>query len=110
MTTDSVSDPTDVRLPTGELPVLERQVAAPRRHFRFTLKLLLVLAVLYYFAFPLLPGFREAWGEFGRIEPALLVLGFSLEIVALWCYAPLMKAALGDAGEFCRSAACSASR
>ena len=94
-----MSDRTDLRLQTGELPVLERPVAESRRHFRFTLKLLLVLVVLYYFALPLLPGFREAWGEFGRIEPFLLVVGFTLEIIALWCYAPLMKAALGDAGE-----------
>ena len=94
-----MSEHTDVRLQTGELPVLERPVAESRRHFRLTLKLLVVLVVLYYFALPLLPGFREAWGEFGRIEPILLVLGFTLEIVALWCYAPLMKAALGDAGE-----------
>ena len=94
-----MSEHTDVRLQTGELPALERPAAEPRRHFRFTLKLLLVLGVLYYFAVPLLPGFREAWGEFGRIEPILLVIGFTLEIIALWCYAPLMKAALGDAGE-----------
>jgi uncharacterized protein (TIRG00374 family) len=94
-----VSEHTDVRLQTGELPALESPVVEPRRHFRFTLKLLLVLVVLYYFALPLLPGFREAWDEFGRIEPFLLVIGFTLEIVALWCYAPLMKAALGDAGE-----------
>lgn len=94
-----MSEHSDVRLQTGELPALESPEAEPRRHFRFTLKLLLVLVVLYYFALPLLPGFREAWGEFGRIEPFLLVVGFSLEIVALWCYAPLMKAALGDAGE-----------
>jgi putative heme transporter len=94
-----VSEHTDVRLQTGELPALEGPAVESRRHFRLTLKLLLVLVVLYYFALPLLPGFREAWGEFGRIEPILLVIGFSLEIVALWCYAPLMKAALGDAGE-----------
>lgn len=93
-----MSEPTDVRLPTGELPRLQES-DEPRKHFRFTLKLLLVLAVLYYFAVPLIPGFREAWGEFGRIAPFLLVLGFSLEIIALWCYAPLMKAALGDGGE-----------
>jgi len=98
-TTDSVSEPSDVRLQTGELPVLSQPVDEPRKHFRFTLKLLLFLAVVYYFVVPIVPQFFDAWDELGRVEPGLLVLGFSLEIVALWCYAPLMKAALGDAGD-----------
>ena len=28
----------------------------------------------------------------------LLIVGLGLELIALYCYAPLMKAALGDAG------------
>lgn len=94
-----MSEPTDVRLPTGELPALQPTPAEPRRHFRFTLKLLLFLAVLYYFAVPLIPDFRDAWSELRRVEPILLVVGFTFEVIALYCYAPLMKAALGDAGD-----------
>ncbi len=79
--------------------MLEPAVVEPRRRFRFTLKLLVMLAVLYYFVFPLLPNFGNAFLDLRHVEPVLLVVGFTLEMVALWCYAPLMKAALGDAGE-----------
>jgi uncharacterized protein (TIRG00374 family) len=75
-----------------------KDAAEPRRHFRLTLKLLAFAAVLYYFVVPLIPDFRNAWTELQRVEPVLLVVGLGLEIVALWCYAPLMKAALGEAG------------
>ncbi len=81
---------------TGELPTIPSE--EPRRHFRLTLKLVAFLAVLYFFVVPLIPGFRNAWTELKRVEPVLLVLGLLLELVALYCYAPLMKAALGDAG------------
>jgi hypothetical protein len=84
-------------LPTGELPALERD-GSPRRRFRFTLKLVAFLAVVYLFVIPLIPGFRSALEEVRRVEPGLLLLGLGLEIAALWCYAPLTKAALGDAG------------
>lgn len=85
---------------TGELPVMEREPGdEPRRHFRFTLKLLAFLAVIYYFVVPILPNFRDAFEDLRRVEPILLVVGLGLELVALYCYAPLMKAALGNAGE-----------
>ena len=71
---------------------------APRRHFRMSLKLLAFAAVVYYFVVPLIPDFRSAWSELQRVEPLLLVVGLGLELIALWCYAPLMKAALGEAG------------
>lgn len=74
--------------------------AEPRRKpFRFTLKLLLFASVLYYFVVPMIPDFRDALDDLRRVEPILLGVGLGLEIVALYCYAPLMKAALGDAGE-----------
>ncbi len=94
-------------LNTGELPSMPSSTSTratsgadePRRHFRLTLKLLAFLAVLYFFVVPLIPGFRGAWNDLKRVEPALLVLGLLLELVALYCYAPLTKAALGDPGE-----------
>lgn len=72
-----------------------------RRPFRFTLKLLLFVAVFYYFVIQstLIPDFRAALEDLRRVEPTLLGVGLLLEIAALYCYAPLMKAALGDAGE-----------
>jgi hypothetical protein len=93
-------DPVGERaLLTGELPLTEGEEIAQPRTFRFTLKLLAFAAVIYYFVIPILPRFTNAWSELGRVQPVLLVVGLGLEIVALYCYAPLMKAALGDAGE-----------
>ncbi|MGA1036081.1 MAG: hypothetical protein ACO3VI_12250, partial [Ilumatobacteraceae bacterium] len=84
-------------LPTGELPAIERE-SPPRRRFRFTLKLLLFSAVVYLFVIPLIPDFRAALDEISQVRPGLLLLGLGLELAALWCYAPLTKAALGDTG------------
>ncbi|NNE11836.1 MAG: flippase-like domain-containing protein, partial [Ilumatobacter sp.] len=98
------TDPVHDRiLLTGELPELERPPLdggdeSRRRPFRFTVKYVAFAAVIYYFVVPLIPRFTEAWSELGRVEPVLLVLGLALELMALYCYAPLMKAALGDAG------------
>jgi uncharacterized protein (TIRG00374 family) len=92
-----VTESSDAPVLTGELPVADSG-DEPRRRFRFTLKLLAFAAVIYIFVFPLIPDFRNAWTELGRVEPVLLIVGLLLELVALWCYAPLMQAALGDAG------------
>ncbi|MFZ9040528.1 MAG: lysylphosphatidylglycerol synthase transmembrane domain-containing protein [Ilumatobacteraceae bacterium] len=89
----------DTGLPTGELPAIDADDGPRRRPFRFSLKLLAFATVLYYFVVPLIPDFRNALFELQRVEPVLLVVGLVLEIVALYCYAPLMKAALGSAGE-----------
>ena len=95
----------DTAVPTGELPVIDRgrpetdDGGRRRRPFRFSLKLLAFATVLYYFVVPLIPDFRNALLELQRVEPGLLGVGLALEIVALYCYAPLMKAALGSAGE-----------
>lgn len=86
---------------TGELPALEKpegDAKKERRPFRFTLKLLVFATVLYYFVVPLIPDFRSAWDELGQMEPVFLVLGFSLQILSIWAYAPLTKASLGDGG------------
>lgn len=82
----------------AEAPPQAAPAAKPRRPFRFTLKLLVFVAVIYYFVIPLIPDFREALTELRRVEPALLAAGLGLELMALWCYAPLMQSALGDAG------------
>ena len=93
-------DAPDRRLVTGELPEIERPVTTPaRRPFRLTLKLLALVAVLYFFVLPLIPGFRSAWTELRRVEPRLLLVGFVLEVAALFSYALLTRAALGSPGE-----------
>jgi uncharacterized protein (TIRG00374 family) len=87
-------------LVTGELPEIQRpETATTRRRFRLTLKLVALVAVLYFFVLPLIPGFRSAWTELRRVEPRLLVLGFVLEIAALFSYALLTRAALGAPGQ-----------
>jgi len=86
------------KLPTGELPEIERAASGSGRRFRFTAKLLVFATVVYYFVFPLIPDFQQALRELRRVEPVLLVAGLGLEMVALGCYAPLMQSALGDAG------------
>lgn len=92
------------QLATGELPVLEepegeaKESKKERRPFRFTLKLLVFAAVIYYFVMPLVPDFRSAWQELRDMEPIYLVIGFGLQILSIYAYAPLTKAALGDGG------------
>ena len=92
------TEPVRDRLMSTVEPSAGERTKQPRT-FRFTLKLIAFAAVIYYFVIPLIPRFTNAWSELGRVQPALLAVGLGLELVALWCYAPLMKAALGDAGE-----------
>lgn len=72
--------------------------AQPKRPVKRTVKLLLFATVIGYFVVPMLGDFKTAWFELRRVEPVLLAIGFSLEMLALYCYAPLMQAALGEAG------------
>jgi putative heme transporter len=87
-------------LVTGELPEIHRtDTETARRRFRMTLKLVALVAVLYFFVIPLVPGFRSAWTELQRVEPRLLILGFVLQLAALFSYALLTRAALGAPGQ-----------
>lgn len=95
--TEPVRDPV-MAARDREVPVDDTELGRPKR-FRFTLKLIAFMAVFYYFVLPMIPRFTNAATELRRVEPSLLAIGLALEIIALWCYAPLMKAALGDAGD-----------
>ncbi len=86
-------------LPTGELPQLPRLDAQmkPRiRPIRFGFKMVLFGLVLW-FGIGLLPKFVEAGSELQNVDPVLLLVGFALEIVALYFYSLLTRAALGEA-------------
>ena len=86
-------------LPTGELPALERIESAtkPRiRPVRLGLKALLFILVFYFFL-GLLPNFRDAANRIRDVNPILLLVGFALQLIALYAYALLTRAALGDA-------------
>jgi len=89
-------------LETGELPPIERDPSRPvhRRRFRpigFTLKTLAFVAVVYVFVLPLIPDFGEALRRLRDVEPALLALGFALQVMAWMSYSLLTRAALGEA-------------
>ena len=87
---------------TGELPRVSSDDTGgpprPRRFrpFRFTLKLLAFVMVLYLGIFTILPGVRNASRQLRNVNPALLGLGLSLEMVALVAYTLLTRAALGE--------------
>lgn len=88
---------------TGELPTvsLDDTGGPPRprhRPIRFSVKLLLFVAAVWFFVLPLIPGFRKALSELRQVNPFLLALGLGLEVAALFCYSLLTKAALGDGG------------
>lgn len=86
---------------TGELPRVSYDDTGgpprPRRyqHFHLTLKLLACLFVIYFSAVTLIPGFRNAAGTLVDVNPALLGLGVSLQLMALYSYTLLTRAALG---------------
>lgn len=88
-------------LPTGELPALRDADGSPRRvrPVRFTIKLVILVAVAVFLLPPVLTGFRQAADSVLDVNPFLLLAGFGLEIVALACYSFLTRAALGTAGE-----------
>jgi len=89
---------------TGELPRVSYDDTGgpprPRRyqHFHLTLKLLAFVFVVYFSAVTLIPGFRNAAGTLIDVNPLLIALGLALEMLALYCYTLLTRAALGPAG------------
>lgn len=89
-------------LPTGELPALIRDETEPQRRIRpirLTIKALIVVILAVFLLPPVLSGFRDAWDTISDVNPALLVLGFGLQLVSLLCYSLLTRATLGSAGD-----------
>ncbi|MEM1333732.1 MAG: lysylphosphatidylglycerol synthase transmembrane domain-containing protein, partial [Actinomycetota bacterium] len=87
-------------LPTGELPAIERPSSGKKpwiRPVKFGLRMA-IFALILYFGIALAPEFVNASRELRNLNPFLLGLGFALEIVALYCYSLLTRAALGGAG------------
>lgn len=89
---------------TGELPRVSPDDTGgpprPRRHrpFRLTLSVLLFVLVAYFATVTVVPGVRKAARELRTVNPLLLLLGLGLELIALYCYTLLTRAALGEAG------------
>ncbi|MDG1697120.1 MAG: lysylphosphatidylglycerol synthase transmembrane domain-containing protein, partial [Ilumatobacter sp.] len=87
-------------LPTGELAASPQPLVKlkPRiRPVRFGVRMAL-FALIIWFAIGLLPKFVQAASELRNVSPVLLVVGFALEIIALFFYSLLTRAALGEAG------------
>ena len=65
-----------------------------------TIKVLKALATLLvvYFLILNIPGLRNAVDQLSDVRPELLALGLGLEIVALFCYSLMTRAALGPVG------------
>jgi uncharacterized protein (TIRG00374 family) len=90
---------------TGELPrvSLDDTGGPPRprrfRSFRLTLKLLLVVVVVYFALVTVIPGVRTAASELRDVNPFLLLTGLGLEVAALYAYTLLTRASLGESGD-----------
>ncbi|MFZ9579206.1 MAG: lysylphosphatidylglycerol synthase transmembrane domain-containing protein [Ilumatobacteraceae bacterium] len=63
-----------------------------------TFKVLASLAVVYFLILNI-PGLRNAVDQLSEVKPGLLVLGLGLELVALFCYSAMTKAALGSVAD-----------
>jgi len=69
-----------------------------RRPWMPAVKVTAFLIVLWFFILPLIPGFSRAARDLREVDPWLLLLGLGLEMTAIFCYAPLMRVVLGEAG------------
>jgi putative heme transporter len=67
------------------------------------LKLLAFVGVIYIAAVTVVPEVRKAAGEFNKLNPLYIVVGFGLEVAALYAYSLLTRATLGDAGHLVSS-------
>jgi uncharacterized protein (TIRG00374 family) len=96
---DATSEMDRDRLPTGELPEIPGSGGGRRkrpRPVRLGVQIVLVGLIVYFFL-PLLPRFREAAEKIQDVEPSLIVLGFALQLAALFAYSLLTRATLGEA-------------
>lgn len=74
--------------------------AEPRQRRRWVgpAKFIGSAVVIYFFVLPLIPGFRKAIDQLSKVNSWLLLLGIATEMAALYAYARLTRAALGDEG------------
>ena len=88
-------------LPTGELPALVSEPPTGKRRLRpvrFGVKALLLVIVAVFLLPPVLSGFRQAADTISDVNPALIAVGFALQVAALFSYSLLTRASLGSAG------------
>ena len=81
----------------GADKVLDPRHHARRKAFLRTFKVLATLIVVYFLILNI-PGLRNAVDQLSDVKPGLLVLGLVLELIALFCYSLMTRAALGPVG------------
>ena len=57
------------------------------------------LLAIYFFVFPLIPGFNRALQDLSEVDPALLVVGLALQAAALLSYSLLTHSTLDEMGQ-----------
>ena len=77
--------------------MLDPRHHARRRALSRTFKVLATLIVVYFLILNI-PGLRNAVDQLSDVKPGLLVLGLVLELLALFCYSLMTRAALGPVG------------
>ena len=83
--------------PEGSHQMLDPRRHARRRALSRTFKVLATLIVVYFLILNI-PGLRNAVDQLSDVKPGLLVLGLVLELLALFCYSLMTRAALGPVG------------
>ena len=83
--------------PEGSHQMLDPRHHARRRDLSRTFKVLATLIVVYFLILNI-PGLRNAVDQLSEVKPGLLVLGLVLELLALFCYSLMTRAALGPVG------------
>jgi hypothetical protein len=63
------------------------------------LKVMLALGAIYFFVFPLIPGFNRALKDLSQVQPGLLVVGLALQAAALLSYSLLTHGTLEEMGQ-----------
>jgi putative heme transporter len=63
------------------------------------LKVMFALIAIYFFVFPLIPGFNRALKDLSNVQPGLLVVGLALQAAALLSYSLLTHATLEEMGQ-----------
>lgn len=77
--------------------MLDPRHHARRRALARAFKVLATLIVVYFLILNI-PGLRNAVDQLSEVKPGLLVLGLVLELLALFCYSLMTRAALGPVG------------
>jgi len=83
--------------PEGSHQMLDPRHHARRRALSRTFKVLATLIVVYFLILNI-PGLRNAVDQLSEVKPGLLLLGLVLELLALFCYSLMTRAALGPVG------------